>query len=244
MLYVTLVVCAVLAALLVYRYDMYEREPWYMIVLAGGLGVGAMWLAGHVEVFTIGLFGWSDVVVSAVAATHEELARLLVVAAIALLIPRQFNDPMDGIIYGSVVGLGMAVEESIFFMDLWETPGPLLPPSEFIRLTGHLVLGGITTFAIGMARMRMRRWPVALAGCLGVSISLHFLWDWIAFSAARTGTMAWWQTLAAMAILLGGILFYGALVVQGSDWSRRVFAPDRPRSLWRWPFTLLASRDQ
>ncbi len=77
-----------------------------------------------------------------------------------------------------------------------------------------------------------------------MSISLHFLWDWIAFSAARAGVMAWWQTLGAMAILLGGILFYGALVVQGSDWSRRVFAPDSPRSLWRWPFTLLASRDE
>ena len=242
MLYVSLIVCAVLAAMLVYRYDMYEREPWYMLVAAGLLGMGAMALIGRVEAFTLGLIGpdqWSDIAVSAVAATHEELARLLVVAAIALVLPGQFNDPMDGIIYGSIVGLGMAVDESLFFLGLWDSDGPLLPATEIIRLTGHLVLGGITGFAIGMARMSMPRWPAVLAGCLTVSIGLHFLWDWIAFSASRVGVMAWWQTLGAIAVMLSGIYFYGMLAARGSHWSQKVFAPDDPQTLWRWPFTLL-----
>ena len=37
MLYVTLAVCTVLAGLLVYRYDLYEREPWYMALIAVAL---------------------------------------------------------------------------------------------------------------------------------------------------------------------------------------------------------------
>ena len=40
------------------------------------------------------------------------------VVALALLIPSQFNDPMDGIIYGSLIGLGMAVLESIDYLNL------------------------------------------------------------------------------------------------------------------------------
>ncbi len=98
-----------LAALLVYRYDMYEREPWFMIVLAVGLGWAAMWLAGLAESWTLDRFGEvprPDVIEAAVAAT--------------------------------------------------------LPPAEIIRVTGHLVMGGITGFAIGMARMSMKGWPFTL----------------------------------------------------------------------------------
>ncbi len=242
LLYGSLAVCGILAALLVYRYDMYEREPWYMIVVAIGLGWGAMWLAGLAETWTMNLFGEPprpDVIVAAIAATHEELARLLVVIGLAIFLPRQFNDPMDGIIYGSIVGVGMAIDESLFFLGLGADPAAPLPPAEVIRIAGHLVMGGITGFAIGMARMSLKGWPRVLAVCLVVSIGMHFLWDCVAFAAGRQGAMTPWQTAAAVCLMLGGILFYGVLVVVGSEWSRQVFAPHSTKSLWGWPFTLL-----
>ncbi len=46
LLYVTLALCALLAGLLVYRYDMYDREPWYMMVTAIVVGATAMWGTG------------------------------------------------------------------------------------------------------------------------------------------------------------------------------------------------------
>ena len=241
-LYGALVLCAGLAGLLVYRYDMCEREPWYMLVLTALIGAAAMRLAGHLEDWTLELFGSAPrpvVVIAAVAATHEELLRLLIVVGLVVFVPRQLNDPMDGIIYGSMAGLGMAVTESIFYLDLWHSTGPLPPASEPVRLFSHLVLGGITGFAVGMARMRMPGWPRVLLGCLAVSITIHFLWDWIALAANSAGRMRWWQTAAGVALMVGGILFYGRLVVVGSDWSRRVFAPHQMRTLWGWPFTLL-----
>ncbi len=239
MLYVTLVACAALAAGLIYRYDIYEREPWYMLLLASGLGFGAMAFMGVLEPWTLDRFGpppRPDLVLSAVAATHEELARLVIVVVLALLLPSQFNDPMDGIIYGSIVGLGMAIEESLFYLDLDSTAGVLLPPAEIIRLCGHLVMGGITGFAVGMARFRMRGWPAAMAGCLFISMSLHLLWDWIAFAAARAGTMAPWQTAAAVAIMITGIVIYGGLVMKASSWSKAMFDPASRKQLWGWPF--------
>lgn len=180
-----------------------------------------------------------DMIVAAIAATHEELARLLVVIGLAIVVPRQFNDPMDGIIYGSLVGVGMAIDESLFYLGLGADPAALLPPAEIIRIAGHLVMGGITGFAIGMARMSLKGWPRVLAFCLVFSTGLHFLWDCVAFAAIRQGAMTPLQTAAAVGLMLGGILFYGVLVVVGSEWSRQVFAPHSVKSLWGWPFTLL-----
>ena len=33
-IYGCLAICAILLLLMVYRYDMYDREPWYMMILA------------------------------------------------------------------------------------------------------------------------------------------------------------------------------------------------------------------
>src|SRR5690606_3183208 len=98
------------------------------------------------------------------AAVTEELAKLAVVWAIALLWRRQFNDPMDGLIYGSFAGLGCAIEESVGLHG-WPTGAALLPLQEPIRLLGHLVMGGIGGFAVGLWRIRFAPWPVAVAAC-------------------------------------------------------------------------------
>lgn len=244
-IYATLALCAFLAYLLVSRYDLYDKEPWPLIVLTVAAGAGVMWLMGPAEEFTLArVFGdtWTPARIAVVAATHEELARVLLVALIALLLPRFFNDPMDGIIYGSMTGLGMALEESHFFLRLVPPEGAVLPPTELVRLFGHLVLGGISGFAVGMLRMRMRGGVRALLGCVAASMSIHFAWDWIAFSVKPAGVMRWWQTAGAVALMLSGILLYGMLVVVGSDWSRQVFAPRRRRQIWGWPFTLLVQR--
>ena len=246
LLYGTLALCALLAGLLVYRYDMYDREPWYMMVTAIVVGAATMWGLGYLEDWSISFLRetasvWSAVPIhvslSLVAATHEELAKLLVVVGFAVLARRHFNDPLDGIIYGSVAGLGMAIQESLQYLNDWNTTGPL-PATEVLRLLGHLVMGGITGFGIGMLRMRIPRSVRTLLGCLLVSTALHFFWDWISLSAAQSSVMPWWQRLSAIALMLWGCLFYGVLVITGSRWSSEVFSPRRRLSLWGWPFSL------
>lgn len=44
------------------------------------------------------------------------------------------------------------------------------------------------------------------------------------------------QTVAAIAIMLGGIVFYGMLVQLGSSLSKERFDPESSRTLWGWPF--------
>jgi len=105
-------------------------------------------------------------------------------------------------------------------------------------LLGHLVMGGITGFGVGMARMRRPRWGRWLAGTAGASMALHFAWDLISLRASTAPGLA--NTLAAAAVVVAGTLLFGALVVVGSSASRDVFSPSGGRrTLWGWPFTLL-----
>lgn len=98
----------------------------------------------------------TSVIVAAVAATHEECVKLTIVLLIAYALPSQLNDSMDGIIYRSIAGVGMAVSELVFYMTLSDPQGFLLPSSEVIRLVCHRMMGNMCGFAIGMKRMQMR----------------------------------------------------------------------------------------
>ena len=160
------------------------------------------------------------------------------VVAIAVVFPRQFNDPMDGIVYGSMVGLGMAIEESFYMTSLLGTPDLLLLPVEIVRLLGHLVMAGILGFGVGLARTDVFGWRGKLLRCTLVAFALHFLWDWVALDASQEG-MSGLQTFISIAIMLFGFAFYGGLVVFGSRLSKKMFAPNSTAELWGWPFTVL-----
>lgn len=236
----TLVTCAVLGVVLIVRYDLYEREPWWMLLLAAVAGFLVMMPMGPLEDGTLSLFGSAprpSWLIGIVASTHEEAARFMLVLVLAIFVRSQFNDPIDGLIYGSVIGLGMALEESLNLMRIEGIDGPLPPPNELVRFCGHLVMGGITGYAFGLARFGIRGWKFTMAWTVAFSLLMHAVWDWIAFEAMRAGVMARSQTIGAVALMLSGMVVYGGLVVRGSQHSRRVFAPHHPpRRLWGWPF--------
>ncbi|HEY6554882.1 MAG TPA: PrsW family glutamic-type intramembrane protease, partial [Vicinamibacteria bacterium] len=236
-LYGTLVLCALGAAFIVYRNDLYDREPAWLLGLTAGLGAAAMWLAGFVESWTLEWSGLtSRAAIAALAAIVEETAKVLVVAGVALSARKAFNDPLDGLIYGSLAGLGMAVEESVAYLRA-EPPGPwILPPVELVRLCGHLVMGGIGAFALGMAATGRRAWPFALVGGLVAATSFHFAWDWLALSVADARELSLGNSVLGVVLMVAGLALYGTLTAIGSKWSHGLFAPDRPARLWGWPF--------
>ena len=244
-LYITLASCAFLAGWLVYRYDMYEREPWYMVLFAVGLGMGVMFVIGYVEEASLHAISDnpSNALRAVIAATHEESARLIVVFGLAIFIRSQFNDPMDGIIYGCLIGLGMAIDESISFLKLGGNPD-YLPPNEIIRMLGHLLMGGITGFGVGMFRMKMKHWVPVVLGCFSFSVLLHFVWNIIAFETGEMGMATPWMKFWTIIVMFSGMFFFGFLVTLASEWSRRIFAPDEKHRLWGWPFTLLFRKDK
>ncbi|MHC4923623.1 MAG: PrsW family glutamic-type intramembrane protease [Planctomycetota bacterium] len=242
-LYGLLLVCAFLAALLVVRYDMYDREPWWMLVLTAVAGAVVMWGLSHVEDWSIAAISDTREVwaLAAVAATHEEGARLLIVIAVAYLAPRHFNDPMDGLVYGSIAGVGMAAYESWLYVDHIPEGEWIYGAPELVRIFGHLSLGGITGFAVGMRRMKMRRWKASLATCFTLATGMHYLVDWNGLNDMLSPSPSNWYTVGVSLTMLAGLLTYGVLTRLGGEWSRQVFRPDALPNLLVLPWTAWTS---
>jgi RsiW-degrading membrane proteinase PrsW (M82 family) len=144
------------------------------------------------------------------------------------LFRRHFNDPLDGLIYGSFAGLGAAIEESITVLGFADGP-ILLPGQEPVRLAGHLIMGGIGGFGLGMRPLADRRWHLWALATLAAAALLHTLWDVVAFHAhdhadlhARASP---WHTAAGVLLMLAGMVVFRWLVRRGAALSRRVFAP-------------------
>jgi RsiW-degrading membrane proteinase PrsW (M82 family) len=231
-LYGTLALCALVIGWMVLRYDLYDREPWYTLALVMVLGAAFMWLSGKAQASLIYLAAdhlpqiVGNVYFSILAGVLEELAKALAVVIVAMCLRRHFNDPIDGLIYGSFAGLGAAIEESIFVMGFTSTT-MILPGQEPIRLMGHLIMGGIGGFGLGYFVMRSSRWPLWVGASLLAAMLLHTLWDIVAFNASdqlqTSERLSPWYTVASVMLMLSGMIAFRLMVVRGSAMSRRVF---------------------
>jgi RsiW-degrading membrane proteinase PrsW (M82 family) len=192
----TILVAAALV-LWVYQHDRYEKEPWWAVLAAVAVGFGAMWLIGFADDGAMRWLSFARGNLAAkaiVVALIEELGKLFTILLLArVILARQFNDPMDGLIYGRLVGLGMAVEESLLYVSL-------APPTletlgvEIVRLFAHSLMAALIGFAIGLGCApaqrrecsgplpRCRSYPGLVVACLLLSTLLHFGWNVIAYA--------------------------------------------------------------
>jgi len=250
LIYVCLALCTLGLALIVYRYDMYDREPWYMLLLALMLGMMGCLFIGYFEDYLFDRFIQSDQQLgkqATLVALCEEFIKLFAVAAIALVCREQFNDPMDGLIYGAFVGLGFGLEESIYYLGLDGATLHLDRLGEVpVRLLLHLLFGGLGGFGLGLARFpsRWRFWPALFVLCLGASITIHALWDYWLGLRVTNPLPKEIQQLTAVGLMCLLALFFGILVILGSRWSRAMFAPKSIKQLWGWPFSLLMDKKE
>ncbi len=235
--YVFLTLGGLLLGATVYRYDMHEREPWWMLVLAmlGGalLMFGAFEMESLLERLLIrgGLDFNASFNKALLAASLEESAKLAVPVAVLLMMRRHFNDPMDGLIYGSLAGLGAALFESVWWQ--WYAP-PAVDASAIevagpsaVRFLMHTLWGGIDGYALGLIVMK-KPWRSALARCVGLVMLMHFAWDYlVGFAEDQTH----WRKLVAAGLIGASVVWYGMLVVRTSKWSRAMHAPQSKQRL-------------
>jgi RsiW-degrading membrane proteinase PrsW (M82 family) len=228
LVYVTLFACAALMVLLVRRYDLYEREPWYMVLLAVALGVALMWTAGRAEDFVLGRLHLAPSQLAAKAAVVtaiEETAKLAVVLIIATAFRRHFTDALDGLVYGTLGGLGMAIEESLLYLGLALDKDAGTLGAEVVRLFAHSLMGGLLGFAVGLLLRPTgpdrKRKLILPATCVTVALVVHFSWDYIAYrphvAAAQRGVL--------MCLMLMLMMAWGATVAYAMDLSRQFLRP-------------------
>ena len=179
----------------VYLLDLYEREPVSLVL--GGL----LWGALVAPLFAaIGNTGWglfiarvtppafaSEWTPALTAPWVEEIVKAGGVMLLYLIARAEFDDVLDGFVYGAMVGLGFTVVEDVFyFMGVFGGQPEGVLVGFFLRvvasgLYGHVLYSGLAGMAIARFVTRrdepFRRRAAAPAGLFAVAVFGHFLWN-------------------------------------------------------------------
>jgi RsiW-degrading membrane proteinase PrsW (M82 family) len=179
--------------------DRLQPEPRHHLIAAFGLGMAACGLAlvgfwltdwlGFPE-FDEGDAGWLATYCFLVIGPLEEGAKL----AVAWLIVfrwREFDEPVDGLVYSAAIALGFATVEN--FIHLPGLPlGEQLGRSFALPFT-HTLFAAVWGLAIAHARFRLAvRWQRTWLqiGAVLLTMLLHGLYDWLIFAHRATKWVA------------------------------------------------------
>ncbi len=184
---------------IIYRTDRYEPEPKRLVLLTFALGAVAILPAFIGERMGEHLYPFLRQLDQAASARSgggidplplaigcflvigpcEELAKFL---AVRLFIyrHREFDEPLDGIIYSAAAALGFASFENILyvvdFQNGFHVRWSMLGVRSFLALPGHVLFAATWGYALGRAKFspRYRVWPRLL-----FAAGLHGLYDFL-----------------------------------------------------------------
>jgi len=208
----TLLLVAIVAA--VWWFDRYDREPVHLVVgvflwgalAAPVLAVGATSLVatalGAGPVVTAGLLG----------PAIEELVKAAGLILVVLL-SREFDNPTDGVVYGTAVGLGFGATENLVYAAVGAANGAVADTMTLVLLRTAMCAGihALSSAAFGgclgfaaLSRGRLQRAGWA-GGGLVAALALHSTWNLMLVRLGASGSSsvhgAWFATLPALYVL-------------------------------------------
>jgi RsiW-degrading membrane proteinase PrsW (M82 family) len=164
-----------------------QKEPWRLLLAAFGWGgVVAVNMAILLEgpfdrFFTRVLIPGPGQGLSASfsAALFEEVPKGLAVVLLYLVMRNQFDDVVDGIVYGALVGLGFNFVEGLGYMAAHGLVGQFYVRQLLGLFTGHTTYTALIGAGLGVARQQSVAWKRVLAILSGftTAVAAHFLWD-------------------------------------------------------------------
>lgn len=206
-----MIIAAVLPALLMVGYlvrrDLYP-EPTPILLctfLLGALVVvpaatATAWLRpilAHLDAAPLAMLIYAFLIIAPV----EELGKLAVLVGFAGR-RTQFNEPMDGMVYGGVAGLGFAAMENVFYVAAGGLE--LAALRAVTALPMHAAVGAIMGFFYGLSRFVPTRRTAFLGYAVLAPIGLHGAYNYPlllneTFEALGGGTA--WLNVLAFAVL-------------------------------------------
>lgn len=186
------IVPMVLYALVVWRLDRWEREPFPLLLAAFLWGSVPSILFSLVAQFILGAVptgaegGEASLMselyeASLIAPLTEELVKGLGVLLIFVIFHREIDSVLDGLIYGSMVGFGFAAVENIFYFAGQADAGSLIVLfllRAFIFGMLHALFTGLTGVGLALGRFSSGLhlkflWPVLGLGAAMATHALH-----------------------------------------------------------------------
>jgi RsiW-degrading membrane proteinase PrsW (M82 family) len=212
--------------------DRWEPEPRGLLVLAIAWGaIAAVAITLGVDLLLSMVFGPAtgarEVLQTVVQApVVEEFAKGLGVFLIFATARRAFDGPVDGIVYGALVGAGFAFTENIQYFAVSFIEGGAAETTTTFFLRGilspfaHVMFTSVTGFALGLAARRGLPAGQAIGpGLLGLAgaIALHAFWN----GSAMFGDFFFLYLTLQVPLFIGFILGIVALRREESRLTRR-----------------------
>jgi RsiW-degrading membrane proteinase PrsW (M82 family) len=226
------------------RLDRNEKEPWRLVLVAFAWGAivatslviwgESLWSATAEKLLVPG--PGLDASTAFSAGLLEELAKGVAVLLLFLVMRNEFDDVVDGIVYGAAVGLGFNFLESVAYMtNLYSIFSPdgvggyaagfqWYSRQVLGLFFGHATYTALIGAGIGIARQLPGRRQQVLAVVSGflIAIAAHFSWDaWVQFFPIESSTLGLVEihlrtlimtgpfTALVIALLLSGLRYEG-----------------------------------
>lgn len=173
---------------LVLLLDRRTREPWAPLCASFLWGAAAAALvAAEVNDVLLATHGLGDAVPKLLGPAVEEIAKASALIVVLAVWPGELNDPLDGIVYGALAGLGFAATENLGYYTLAALQGgaPGLTRALWLRglLQGlnHAAFTATAGAAVGWAHgMGARRPAATVVVGLALAILAHAVWNAVA----------------------------------------------------------------
>ncbi|NIM94956.1 MAG: PrsW family intramembrane metalloprotease [Anaerolineales bacterium] len=235
MLYVTLL----------YHADRYEKEPARLLAAAFLWGsIPAVIVAIAVQIFfrlpvdLLGPTAIEAVRIGLVAPLIEEAIKGLVVIFIAVRYRLEFDDPLDGMIYGAMVGFGFAMTgNTISYVGAFLLRGFAgLSPIIFIEgvLYGlnHGFYTSIFGAGLGYARLARSKWKrfIFPLGAFGLAVACHALHDLAMRVTVGPNLITWIVTWLGLLAMIGIVI---TTMTRQRDFFRTELVGEVPDELYR-----------
>lgn len=218
MIFILTLLVSVVPGLLICYYiiiqDKHEKEPISLLAICFGLGIAIFYAARIGEGFMDDLitpfveenelnpnthFGVLFYAAFIRTAMVEELLKITILLAIPFN-HKEFNEPMDGIVYAVMIGMGFAIVENIVYCMPFDIT--LAVVRDFTAVPSHAIFGVILGYYVGLAKFdRTNSIKYILIGFF-MAVFVHGLYDFFLFQRYDD-----WLMILATFVLLGGFFF-------------------------------------
>jgi RsiW-degrading membrane proteinase PrsW (M82 family) len=175
-------------AVVIWWFDRYEKEPLWLLAVTFLWGaIPAIILSLIVElilgvpVSVLGEGLLTEVVESGgVAPVVEEIAKAIALLGLFVFLRREFDNVLDGIIYGALVGFGFAMTENVLyflsslFVEGWAEWGIVVFLRAIVFGLNHAFFTSLTGAALGFARLSRAAWEKWLVPPFGLGLAIAF----------------------------------------------------------------------
>lgn len=195
-----------LICLFIYFLDKYEKEGLVPLLITFSLGmlsalpaVGIQMLGAKLNIDGARGLGFLLLDVFIVVAFSEELVKLIMVKAYPY--PRSFfNEPMDGIVYTIMVGMGFAIVENVIYAYNYGMDTVLV--RAFTAVPSHAIFAVFMGYFVGLAKFHEhKKWRLIGFGFF-LAVLIHGLYDFFILQQYYD----WLMGLGLVTILVGGYL--------------------------------------